>query len=241
MLTRFGTHWSSGRPEHDLGLSVLDYHLSLQKRREHVTSTLDRKGQILASSAALFAVKGVGATTVREIGEAAGVFSGSLYHYFKSKNAIVAELLTIFMSDIETRFSLIETTASTPEEFVRGLIRETLTVIDLHPHETAIYQNDQNYLREQGLLESVDKASRNFRERWLTAIRAGVDQGTFRQDVKPELFYRMVRDTLWSTNHWPDREEYSLTEISELMTVLFFDGFLSKGTRPVSDSVVTAR
>lgn len=232
-----GTRWSLGWSVHDSVLSASDDQLPLQKRREHVTSTLDRKGQILASSAALFSLKGVGATTVREIGEAAGVFSGSLYHYFKSKNAIVAELLTIFMSDIETRFDLIETTASTSEELIRGLIRETLTVIDLHPHETSIYQNDQNYLRDQGLLESVDNASRDFRERWLRAIREGANQEIFRKDIEPELFYGMVRNTLWSTNQWPDRGKYSLTEMSELLTALFFDGFRTEGAGPASEAV----
>lgn len=190
-----------------------------------MTTTPDRRAQILDRSAELFAAKGIAATTVREIGEAAGVFSGSLYHYFKSKNAIVAELLSGFMSDIEARFNLIEATASTPIEVVRGLIRETLTVIELHPYPTAIYQNDRNYLRDQGLLDPVDEASRGIREHWLTAIRLGVEESVFRSDITPEIFYRTVRDTLWSTPHWPDRKQYSLAEFSELMAALFFDGF----------------
>lgn len=194
-------------------------------RRDNVTSSPDRKAQILASSAALFAEKGVGATTVREIGDAAGVFSGSLYHYFKSKNDIVVDLLGIYVADIEARFNRIETIASTPEDVIKGLIHETLAVIDEHPHSTAIYQNDQNYLRDKGLLESVDNAAHGFREHWITALRQGVEQGVFRDDVKLEVFYRIIRETLWSTNRWPDRSEYSLSEISDLMTTLFLDGF----------------
>ncbi|WP_024794719.1 TetR/AcrR family transcriptional regulator [Tomitella biformata] len=195
-----------------------------------MTQSPDRKAKILECSAELFATKGISVTTVREIGDAAGVFSGSLYHYFKSKNAIVAELLGVFMRDIETRFDLIEATSSTPDETVRGLIRETLTVIELHPHPTAIYQNDRNYLRDHGLLDPVDSASRGIREHWLSAIRRGVESGVFRSDIAPEIFYRTVRDTLWSTTHWPDRKQYSLEEFSELMTVLFFRGFCESPT-----------
>lgn len=103
----------------------------------------DRREKILESSAELFARKGVATTTVREIGDAAGVFSGSLYHYFKSKNAIVAELMRGFITDIQLRFDQVEKTANDPEEVLRGLIRETLVVIELHPHPTAIYQNDR--------------------------------------------------------------------------------------------------
>lgn len=136
----------------------------------------DRREKILESSAELFARKGVATTTVREIGDAAGVFSGSLYHYFKSKNAIVAELMRGFITDIQLRFDQVEKTANDPEEVLRGLIRETLVVIELHPHPTAIYQNDRAYLRDNDLLQSVDGPSRQVREHWMKAIAEGVDQ-----------------------------------------------------------------
>lgn len=185
----------------------------------------DRREKILESSAELFARKGVATTTVREIGDAAGVFSGSLYHYFKSKNAIVAELMHGFITDIQLRFDQVERTATGPEDVLRGLIRETLIVIELHPHPTAIYQNDRAYLRDNDLLQSVDGPSRQVREHWMKAIAEGVDQGIFRQDVAPEIFYRSVRDTLWSTTHWPDRQKYTTDEFADLMIMLFLSGF----------------
>src|SRR5699024_9226289 len=154
-----------------------------------VSPSPDRRATILQCSAELFATRGVGATTVREIGVAAGVFSGSLYHYFPSKNAIVAELLGGFMSDIERRFDAIAASSAPPGERVRAMIDATLAVIDQHPYPTAIYQNDRNYLRDKGLLEPVDRASLGIREHWLTAIRQGVAEGYFRADIAPEIFY----------------------------------------------------
>lgn len=190
----------------------------------------DRRATILQCSAELFATRGVGATTVREIGDAAGVFSGSLYHYFPSKNAIVAELLGGFMSDIERRFDAIAASSAPPGERVRAMIDATLAVIDQHPYPTAIYQNDRNYLRDKGLLEPVDRASLGIREHWLTAIRQGVAEGYFRADIAPEIFYRTVRDTLWSTTHWPDRKPYSREEFTEVMARLFFRGYVADGS-----------
>lgn len=190
-----------------------------------MAATPDRRDTILESSAELFAKKGVASTTVRDIGESAGVFSGSLYHYFKSKNAIVAELLRVFMADIQERFNQVERSADGPEAVLRGLIRETLIVIELHPHPTAIYQNERTYLRDNDLLQSVDGPSREVREHWLKAIAEGVEQGIFRKDIAPEIFYRSVRDTLWSTNHWPDRQRYTTEEFADLMITLFLSGF----------------
>ena len=190
-----------------------------------MAATPDRRDTILESSAELFAKKGVASTTVRDIGESAGVFSGSLYHYFKSTNAIVAELLRVFMADIQERFNQVERSADGPEDVLRGLIRETLIVIELHPHPTAIYQNERTYLRDNELLQSVDGPSREVREHWLKAIAEGVEQGIFRKDIAPEIFYRSVRDTLWSTNHWPDRQKYTTEEFADLMITLFLSGF----------------
>ncbi|MEU3270232.1 TetR/AcrR family transcriptional regulator [Saccharomonospora sp. NPDC006951] len=191
----------------------------------------DRRERILAVSATLFATKGIAATTVREIGETAGVFSGSLYHYFPAKNAIVAEILRRYLDDIHTRFAAVAARTHTPEATVRGLITETLTVIDAHPNPTAIYQNDRTYLRDNGLLEPIDRSSRSVREYWLTAIREGVADGSLRADVPAEIFYRSVRDSLWATMHWPIRAEYSREEFAELLITLFFSGFAT-GTAP---------
>ncbi|WP_182349135.1 TetR/AcrR family transcriptional regulator [Tomitella gaofuii] len=205
-----------------------------------MASSRDRKAEILECSARLFASRGVSRTTVREIGEAAGVFSGSLYHYFKSKDAIVAELMGGFMSDIQARFGNVEARAGSPLEVIEGLIHETLAVIERYPDETAIYQQDRGYLRDHALLEPVDDASRGVREHWITAIRDGVAQGVFRDDIAPELFYRSVRDTLWSTMHWPDRRNYSLDEFAALMSRLFLRGFCTDRA-PVAASPASRR
>ncbi len=190
-----------------------------------MTATPDRRAQILSTSAELFATKGIAATTVRDIGETAGVFSGSLYHYFKSKNAIASEILRLFMEDIVQRFDAVVSRADTPTATVRGLISETLRIIEVHPYPTAIYQNDRQYLRDNGLLEPIDSASRAVRTHWLVAIRAGADAGTFRADIPPDIFYRSVRDTLWATNHWPNRQGHTTAAFADIMTSLFFTGF----------------
>ncbi|WP_204009882.1 TetR/AcrR family transcriptional regulator [Sphaerimonospora thailandensis] len=193
-----------------------------------MSPTPERREKILAISAELFAAKGIAATTVRDIGEAAGVFSGSLYHHFKSKNAIVTEILGDLMNDVHRRFARVAEHTRTPRETLQGLIRETLVTIDQHPHATAIYQNDRQYLRDNGLLEPVDSASRGVRDYWMTAIRAGIADGSLRDDIPAEIFYRSVRDSLWATMHWPIRRGYSTPEFADLLAKLFFEGFAAR-------------
>lgn len=185
----------------------------------------DRRAEILQTAAELFASEGIGATTVRDIGQRAGVLSGSLYHYFPSKHAMVSEILADYMHDIHERFSAVARSSTDPEPVVRGLITETLRVIDEHPHPTAIYQQDRQYLRKHGLLGPVDESSRAVRSYWMDAIRQGAAEGTFREDVPAETFYRTVRDSLWASMHWPGRSQHPTAGFAEMMGDLFLGGF----------------
>jgi AcrR family transcriptional regulator len=206
-----------------------------------VNPTPARRDEIVETSAKLFASKGIASTTVRDIGEVTGLLSGSLYHHFKSKNAIVAEILRAYLDDIHQRFATVAKRSPTPAETVRGLILETLLVIDDHPHPTAIYQNDRQYLRENGLLEPIDKSSRAVRNYWIKAIEAGIADGTFRDDIPAEIFYRSVRDTLWSSMHWPSRSKVPTASFAEMMARLFFEGYANpSGAARVSPSSARA-
>lgn len=192
-----------------------------------MSTTSDRREKIVTRSAELFATKGVVRTTVREIGNEAGILSASLYYYFKSKHDIVNEILNRFMEENHRRLSSVVEHSETPEDTVCGLIRETLLIIDEYPCATTIYQNDQQYLREHGLLTTIDISSQAVRDYWMDAISAGIAAATFRDDLPPEIFYRTVRDSLWNSMHWPGRASYSTSEFAELLISLFFRGFAS--------------
>ena len=61
-------------------------------RRQPTEQGSNRRAQILEIAARLFATKGYAGTSMRDIGEEAGVLGGSLYHHVKSKDALFAEL-----------------------------------------------------------------------------------------------------------------------------------------------------
>ena len=59
-----------------------------------------RRADVVQLAGELFAQKGYRATTVREIADAAGILSGSLYHHFDSKESIGDEILSSFINDV---------------------------------------------------------------------------------------------------------------------------------------------
>src|SRR5947208_14963208 len=68
------------------------------------TNDSERRAELLELAAELFAERGVRATTVRDIADAAGILSGSLYHHFSSKEGMVDEILRGFLDDLFGRY-----------------------------------------------------------------------------------------------------------------------------------------
>lgn len=81
----------------------------------------ERRRQILDRSAHLFASKGIATTTIREIADEVGVYSGALYHYFPSKEAIVTELIREYIDDLSGRCHEITARPQTPVERIEAL------------------------------------------------------------------------------------------------------------------------
>jgi len=189
----------------------------------------DRRERILASAAALFARKGVAATTVREIAEEVGMLSGSLYHHFESKEAMVDEIITSYLEDLRTRYKAVLARDTDPRDRLHDLVVASLEVVEAHPHATEIYQNDVNYLAQFERFGYLKSAGKEVQSTWLEVIEAGIAQGVFRADADPRITYRLMRDAVWLSVRWfkPTRE-YPLARLAETCTALFLDGLASR-------------
>ncbi|WP_298396662.1 TetR/AcrR family transcriptional regulator [Sphingobium sp.] len=64
-----------------------------------------RRRQIVEIAAQIFARKGYRGTSMRDIGEQAGVLGGSLYHHIKSKDALFVELHNSALDAAEARIA----------------------------------------------------------------------------------------------------------------------------------------
>ncbi len=184
-----------------------------------------RHEQILAVAAGLFARKGVAATTVREIADEVGILSGSLYHHFESKEAMVDEILAPYLKDLRATYRAVLERDVDPRTRMQELVVASLRVVESHPHATEIYQSDVNYLAQFDRFGYLKTAARDVRKTWLEVIDAGVADGTFRADLEPKILYRLMRDAIWLSVRWfkPTRD-YPLSRFAEACTSLFLDG-----------------
>lgn len=184
-----------------------------------------RREELLAIAGEVFARKGFRNTTVRDIADAAGILSGSLYHHFDSKESMVDELLVPFQEELFGKYDEILASGDDARTKLERAVRVSFEAIDRHPHEVAIFQNDADHL---GTFERFGYlADRNTQSRqvWVTLIEEGVRTGVLRPDLDVTLTYRFIRDTVWVAVRWyrPGRG-LSHTTVADQYVRILLDG-----------------
>lgn len=161
-----------------------------------------RREELLSIAAGLFAERGLRATTVRDIADAAGILSGSLYHHFSSKEAIVDEILRGFLDSLFGEYRRIVDSGLSPRETLEQLVRASFEAIHRDRDEVAIYQDELKHLRGNPRFEYLRERNTEFREMWTDVLHRGMACGEFRGDLDVRLTYRFLRDTVWVAVRW---------------------------------------
>jgi TetR/AcrR family transcriptional regulator, cholesterol catabolism regulator len=162
----------------------------------------ERRAEVLAAAAELFASRGYAATTVREVAEAAGMLGGSLYYHFDSKESMVDEILSGFLTDMWADYDRVTGAGLGPADTFRELIISSFRSLDRHRAAVVIYQKESKHLSESPRFSYLLDSQRKFREMWLNVLDTGVMEGVFRADLDTGLVYRFIRDTVWLAAGW---------------------------------------
>ncbi|MDT5028093.1 MAG: TetR/AcrR family transcriptional regulator, cholesterol catabolism regulator [Micromonosporaceae bacterium] len=161
-----------------------------------------RRDVIVEKAAQLLARKGIAATTIREIGDAAGILSGSLYYHFDSKDAIIDAVMSTYLDDLLERYRVVLEDNNDVKSRFQGLVAASLRAVEAHPHATAVYQHDAHYFRRTPRFRYVRLAAEGVRQTWIGVLEAGVTEGVFRNDIPARYLYLLLRDGLWLTVRW---------------------------------------
>jgi AcrR family transcriptional regulator len=161
-----------------------------------------RREELLAIAAELFAERGFKNTTVRDIADAAGILSGSLYHHFDSKESMVDELLDTFQTELWKKYDEISASELSARGKLEAIVRASFDAIDHHHSEVAIFQSDAAYLVTFDRFAYLNERNLKFRTLWIGLLEQGVASGELRADLDIELVYRFLRDTVWVAVRW---------------------------------------
>jgi TetR/AcrR family fatty acid metabolism transcriptional regulator len=151
----------------------------------------DKRERILDAAVRVFARKGFYATRVSEVAQAAGVADGTIYLYFRSKDAL---LVSLFEDRVERLLTFLETDlpqAASAGDRLRRIIEVQLGLLegerDLAEVVTVILRQSTKLMKEY----AAPKFSA-----YLAAIAQVVEDGQtsgeLRKDVSPHLAARAI-------------------------------------------------
>ena len=170
--------------------------------KKSAVSPPERREELLAIAAQVFAARGYNATTVRMIADAAGMLAGSLYYHFDSKESMLDEILSTFLGELWARYDAVLRAGLGPRQTLEALVTESFREIDRHHAAVAIYQKESRHLGARAHFAYLVESQQKFEKAWLGTLERGVTAGVFRADVDVRLTYRFVRDTVWVAASW---------------------------------------
>ncbi|QWF76941.1 HTH-type transcriptional repressor KstR2 [Amycolatopsis sp. CA-230715] len=191
-----------------------------------------RRAELLSLAAKLFAERGYVSTTVRDIADAAGILSGSLYHHFDSKESMADEILTGFLDELFGSYQEITAAGLGPRKTLEAVVTASFEAIERRPAEVAIYQNEAKHLTQLPRFAYLAERNAEFRKLWNRILTDGVAEGAFRADLDVELTYRFLRDTVWVAVRWynPDGA-LSADAVAEQYLGILLEGIAAKRKR----------
>jgi len=172
------------------------------------------KGRLLAAAAQLFKHKGYERTTVRDLASEIGIQSGSLFHHYPSKEAILKAVMeeTIVRNTALMQAGLSQ--AESPRDKVLALIRcELQSILGETGEAMSVLVYEWRSLKpdsQQHILALRDI----YEQLWLDTLAAARDAGMVQ--TEPFILRRFLTGALsWTTNWYKADGEISIEQLAQ--------------------------
>ncbi len=146
----------------------------------------DTKDRILRVAADLFMRQGYGSTSVREIGQHAGISQSALYHHIQSKSHLLKALHERFISEMLEQLEAVAITDGDALQKLRGMITVVMTIIESHQPEVTVFLREQHSL-PASMRQSVVMQRDRVDQLVDGVIEAGIASGELRSDLDVRL------------------------------------------------------
>ena len=174
------------------------------------------RGRVLSGAAYLFYKQGYDKTTVRQLAQFIGIQSGSLFHHFKSKDEILANVMEQTIIYHLAQLKEAESSSTHLDEKLRFIIKAELKSITgdtgaamaVLVHEwSALSQEHQSHLLQM---------RREYEQIWLDVIQEFKDQGRIKHDAY--LWRRLIGGAIaWTVTWYKPEGKLSLDELTDMI------------------------
>jgi AcrR family transcriptional regulator len=181
-----------------------------------------RKDQILAVAAELFSRRGYHATTMRDLGDRAGLLPGSLYAHFSGKEEILYQIVVEAAGQFLGGMEALRARPDSPEERLRAAMRAHIQVVARDLDGARVFLHEWRALRGTRRAE-IGKLRRRYEAMWDEIIR----------DLDP-IDQKLARLLVLSAANWTyvwydPRGQLGPDEIADRYTDLLLAGLKGNG------------
>jgi AcrR family transcriptional regulator len=181
------------------------------------------RGRVLRAAAYLFHEQGYARTTVRELALMVGIQSGSLFHHFKSKDAILCAVMEeAIIYNLQQMQNAVDQ-GTTPTERLKGLIRAELEAINgktSHAMSVLVYEwNAITKQQQEPLLEMRQE----YEGLWLKVLDDLKSEGKVDHDTF--ICRRLISGATFGTALWyKPNGRISIPELAEATLAMALRG-----------------
>ncbi|MBU3847029.1 MAG: TetR/AcrR family transcriptional regulator [Candidatus Acinetobacter avistercoris] len=174
------------------------------------------KGRLLLGAAYLFHKQGYAKTTVRELAQFIGIQSGSLFHHFKTKDDILANVMeqTIIYNNICMQHAIAK--SDQPEQQLKELIKAELEAISGDTGSAMAVLVYEWFALSPENQKKLLKLRNDYEGIWLKVIQNLHDQGKIKHD--PFIWRRLIGGSIaWTVTWFNPEGKVSLDELTNIV------------------------
>ena len=173
------------------------------------------KGRLLQAAATLFKEKGYERTTVRDLGKAVGIQSGSLFHHYPNKESILKAVMeeTILLNTELMKVAL--AASPKPEDKVLALIEcELKSVLGETGAAMTVLVYEWRSLKEENQ-QHILKLRELYEDLWITALNEAKDAGLVVIDAF--VLRRLLTGALsWTVNWYRQEGDMTVDQLAQM-------------------------
>ena len=202
-----------------------------QRLRKSSTPDNATRRNILDAASKLFRDKGYAATTLRQIGDAAGLQAGSIYYHFDSKDDMICEILDLgiayVLDEVKRRIAELGEGADMGARIEAAIDGHLFGLLS---HGDFVSANIRNYGQLPEALQERNRPARQaYVSYWDELLERAQKAGALRGDLDLKVLRLFIIGALNWTVEWHDLDKGTIEELSRQIKMVLFEGMGSKG------------
>jgi AcrR family transcriptional regulator len=110
----------------------------------------NQRAKIVAIAAKIMSAKGYDGTSLQEIADLVGIHKSTIFHYFKTKEELLLEILKISVEEVTAKLKqIIANKKYSPEQKLQQAMRNHLKMLDKHIDNVNVYLAEMHFLSEK--------------------------------------------------------------------------------------------